>query len=344
MLLLVCRYLRIRLACPAPVSTQTVKENIKNSLRNNTDKTAGRLAFALKTKTMKAYIQTLYTELQEDLEAYMEMGILPINKLSGALHTLRGTLGKLKSHVLQHPFKDQQEEITFFKKEKPLFVAEQLYAVDLCIIQTAQPRYDTALIREYLESELRQINVYFRKYSFLYQYYQLDSTDMDVLLFVRGAYPKDVLVPDAADPDPAFSTACDHLWARFMAYERLREWLVSEIRAMDGGGAGAQPGNPGGDMPPPGPVSGGPGGMRWTGETINLVEIAYGIWLTGQLNNGQVSVTEIVEFLEGMFRVKIGKPHRRWQGIARRKRLGYTRFLDEMKAALEKRVEEEFSK
>jgi len=86
--------------------------------------------------------------------------------------------------------------------------------------------------------------------------------------------------------------------------------------------------------------------MRWTGETINLVEIAYGIWLTGQLNNGQlnngqVSVTEIVEFLEVAFRVKIGKPHRRWQGIARRKRLGYTRFLDEMKGAIEKRVEEE---
>jgi hypothetical protein len=93
---------------------------------------------------------------------------------------------------------------------------------------------------------------------------------------------------------------------------------------------------------PAGPA--GSGGLKWTGETINLVEIAYGIWLTGQRNNGQVSITEIVEFLEGAFRVRIGKPHRRWQGITNRKRLGYTRFLDEMKGAIEKRLEEEMGR
>jgi hypothetical protein len=284
----------------------------------------------------------LYHELQEDLNAYAEMGILPINKLSGALNTLRDTLAKVKAHILKQPFKDQQEEIVFFKKVKPLFVAEQLYAIDLCIIQTAQPRYDAALIREYLENELRQINTYFQKYSFLFQYYQLGSTDMDALFFVRGAYPKDILIPDVADLDPAFSTACDHAWARFLAHERLRDWLVSEIRGLDGGGA--QPGNPGGDLNPAASVGGGPGGLRWTGETINLVELAYGIWLTGQVNEGNVSVTEIVEFLEKVFRVRIGKPHRRWQSIASRKRTSHTKYTDEIKTALEKRVEEEFAR
>jgi hypothetical protein len=292
---------------------------------------------------MKAYIETLYNELQEDLTAFAEMGILPISKLSGALHTLRDTLGKLKAYIINHPFKDLQEEITFFKKEKPLFVAEQLYTIDLSIIQAAQPRYDKTLIREYLGGELRQISTYFQKYSFLYQYYQLDSTDMDALFFVRGAYPKDVLIPDTADLDPEFSTACDHAWARFLAYERLRERLLSEMRGLDGSGPGP---SSGGDTVTGHPVApgGGPGGLRWTGETINLVEIAYGIWLTGQLNNGQVSVTEIVSFLEAVFLVRIGKPHRRWQGIANRKRLGYTKFLDEMKGAVEKRIEEELVK
>jgi len=291
---------------------------------------------------MRANIQTLYDELQEDLEAYAEMGTLPIQKLSGALSTLRHTLGRLKALMLQHPFKDRQEEIAFFKKEKPLFVAEQLYAVDLCIIQSAKPRYDATMIRDYLEKELQHISVYFQKYSFLYQYYQLDSTDLDPLFFVRGAFPKDVLVPDTADLDPEFSTACDHAWARFMAYERLREWLLSEIRGLNGGGA-AVPVSPVHPIDLP-LATGGPGGLRWTGETINLVEIAYGIWLTGQLNNGQVSISEIVEFLEKVFRVRVGKPHRRWQGIASRKRLGYTRFLDEMKGMIEKRVEEEWKR
>jgi len=290
---------------------------------------------------MRTYIQTLHNELQEDLEAYAEMGILPINKLSGALHALRDILSRLREQTLKHPFKDQQEEITFFKKEKPLFVAEQFYVIDLCIIQSARPGYDTTLIREYLEKELRQTEVYLRKYSFLYQYYQLDSTDMDHLFFVRGAFPKDILIPDVADLDPEFSTACDHAWARFIACERLRDWLVAEIRALDSGATRSE--SPGANERQPVPA-GGPGGLRWTGETINLVELAYGIWLTGQVNEGNVSVTEIVEFMEKVFRVRIGKAHRRWQSLARRKRLSAFRYVDQVKAALQKRLEEEFEK
>ncbi|MDO3641262.1 RteC domain-containing protein [Mucilaginibacter sp. L3T2-6] len=74
------------------------------------------------------------------------------------------------------------------------------------------------------------------KFSFLYQYFQLDSTDMDAVFFVRGAHPKDVLVPDVPDLDPEFSTACDHAWARFMANDRLQEWILAEMRGLEGGG------------------------------------------------------------------------------------------------------------
>jgi len=160
----------------------------------------------------------------------------------------------------------------------------------------------------------------------------------DHLPFTSGAKPVTIPLSDVVWPDPLLTTCCDLLWGKFMTFERLEEWLIAELKSLDGGGGQGSP-----DSPPPA-LPGGPGGMRWTGETINLVEIAYGIWLTGQLNKGQVSVTEIVEFLEVVFRVRIGKVHRRWQGIARKKRLGYTRFLDEMKWALEKRVEEELGR
>jgi hypothetical protein len=110
--------------------------------------------------------------------------------------------------------------------------------------------------------------------------------------------------------------------------------LADELEQLRGG---AQP-----SATPAAPLPA--GSLKWTGETINLVELSYGIWLTGQFNNGQASITEIVEFLEAAFRVRIGKPHRRWQGLAGRKRLGYIRFLDEMKASIEKRVEEEMGR
>jgi len=46
-------------------------------------------------------------------------------------------------------------------------------------------------------------------------------------------------------------------------------------------------------------------------------------------------------YLERVFHVRIGKPHRRWQSIAACKRRSYPKCLDERKVAIEKRVEEE---
>lgn len=281
---------------------------------------------------IKVYIDRLFKELEEDLNEYAEMGIVPIKRLNGALQSMRSCLLKLRAHITDHPFQNTAEEIEFFKKEKPRFVAEQLYAIDLTIIQTSRPFYDREVIRSFFEQELRTIRRFLKKYSFLYQYYQLDSTDMDALFFVRGAYPKDILVPDSADLDPQFSAACDHAWARFMAYERLQMYLLEELLSLDN------------------PVvvrlkeDSNTVELKWTGETINLVELGYGMWLTGQINNGNASITEIIEWLEVHFRVKIGKAHRRWQSISRRKRIGSFKYIDEVKAALVKRLEEEWGR
>jgi len=278
---------------------------------------------------MKALVQKLYDELLEDLAGYAELGVIPIQKLNGALRTTRGALTRLKELVLQESFEDQQAEIDFFKKQKPLFVAEQLYAAGLCMIQTSRPTYDTTMIRAFLEAELRQIMDHFHKYCFLYHYYQFGSTDLDSAFFVRGTNPAAVLLPDAVDADPEFSTACDHVWARFIANERLKEWLVDELRLLDGSVTAQQQAA---------------SSLKWTGNSVNLAELAYGIWLTGQINNGNVSVSEIVIWLERHLQVRIGDPHRRWQSIAARKRAGPFVYVDEMKTLLVKRLEEEWGR
>jgi hypothetical protein len=81
--------------------------------------------------------------------------------------------------------------------------------------------------------------------------------------------------------------------------------------------------------------------LQWTGETINLAELAYGIWLTGQVNNGNATITEIMEWLEIHLHVKIGVPFRRWFSISKRKRISLTKYIDQIKAAILKRVDEE---
>jgi hypothetical protein len=208
--------------------------------------------------------------------------------------------------------------------------------MEIFTIETARPLNDMATLKTFYEQELKYIHRFLEQNKFLYSYYQFDLKELDHLLFVRGAKPVEIPVPDMVGLDTAFTTCCDMLWGKFMAFERLEHWLQEEIKELNGGGTPAETSA----STPIVTV----GALKWTGESINLVEIAYGIWLTGQVNNGQVSITEIVEFLEGAFRIRIGKAHRRWQGIANRKRLGYTKFLDECKGKIEKRVEEELER
>lgn len=287
---------------------------------------------------MNTAISKLYTELQEDIAFYAEMGTPPANRLSNALKSIRGIMQRLKETIITQGFPSDEEEILFFKSVKPLFVSEQIYLTEYATIFLGKPSLSDGLLEAYYVEELRRLHVFFNRYGFLYQCYKLEASDLDSVLFLRDAGPSGMVLPETPG-DPSFTTSGDHLWAKFMAYERLVSWMEEELRVLRDGGSndhGAEP-------QPTGPV-GGPGGLRWTGESINLVELAYSIWLTGQLNNGQVSITEIVEYLEVVFRIRIGKAHRRWQGIANRKRLGHTKYLDECKAAIEKRVEEELGR
>lgn len=82
----------------------------------------------------------------------------------------------------------------------------------------------------------------------------------------------------------------------------------------------------------------GPAALRWTGESINLVELAYGIWLTGQLNNGNATISEIIRWMEASLGIHVGRAYRRWTEISRRDRVHSTKFIDRMKDSIDGRI------
>lgn len=290
-------------------------------------------------KDLHQFTGQLFTKLSEDLSIYADLGTLSVRKVTGAINSIQDAVAKLKNFIAENEFKDQDDEIHFFKHEKPRFTAEHFYAMEIFTIETARPLNDIELLKAFYQQELKYIRRFLDTNKFLYAYYQFDMKELDHLLFVRGCKPVDIPVPDIIGLDTLFTTCCDNLWGKFMAFERLEEWLREELVCLERPAVNGGVGIPGFSS-----VDGAAAGLRWTGETINLVEIAYGIWLTGMVNHGNASVREVVEFLEAAFQVKIGKAHRRWQSLAQRKRLSAFRYVDEMKEALVKRLEEEFER
>ncbi len=79
--------------------------------------------------------------------------------------------------------------------------------------------------------------------------------------------------------------------------------------------------------------------MRWTGDTIYLAELGYGIYLTRQLNGGTATLTDIFQWLEESLNVTIGKPSKRLAELKARKRLSQTKYTDEMKDSIRNKIE-----
>jgi hypothetical protein len=267
-------------------------------------------------------------QLDEDLELFDEMGIPAGQKLNGKLNSIRQAIADLKALLNQQSFSSTEEEIQFFKYVKPQFIARQLFALDVFTIEAGKPVDTVEVVKNYFEQELKYTRKYYDQNKFLHQYYLLDGTELDALLFVRNIQLPGSLLPDVQGFDPQFSTAGDYVFARFITNERIQEFLTDrlyspqEAETLSG-------------------MTKRRVTLKWTGDAINLAEMAYGIWLTGQVNHGNAGIAEIMGWLEVNFQVNIGRPFRRWQSISSRKRVSQVKYLDQMKAAILKRLDDE---
>jgi hypothetical protein len=271
-------------------------------------------------------------EMESELKLLDGVETTPVERLRHSMPLITRIIADVKKWVLDEGFRSTETEIYFFKHIKPRFYAHQIYELLYYNLRMQLPEGTPEMIRTFYEEEFQQVIRLFRVEGFHYQYYKTKATELDHLYFLRDATPTEAAVPDLIDPPPGFSTAMDYRFAKFIAYERLRDYLLEQLtnelvrnRIVK-------------------VVKENDVELNWTGDSINLVEIGYGIWLTGQVNNGNASITEILAGLENCFRVKIGTAFRRWQSISRRKRISMTKYLDEMKEALIKRLDDENGK
>jgi len=246
-----------------------------------------------------------------------------LKRFHDSIALINAFLAGVRERVTTVAFKDNLEEIYFFKFEKPEYYALKIYEVSLFGILNQRPVGTDEMLRTYYLEELAFISRFFKQYSFLYEYYRSGFTQMDELLFLREGMAPDVLLPEFWELDPEFSTCGDYLFSKFIAYEGLREFILEELRMLEVRAASASSG-----------LAMEKKWFDWTGEIINLVELGYAIYLSRQLGKDKVSLTEIFRWLEVSFGVEIGIPANRFREIKRRKRLSRTHFLDHMHKVL----------
>ena len=78
--------------------------------------------------------------------------------------------------------------------------------------------------------------------------------------------------------------------------------------------------------------------LRWTGNAIDLVELIYGIYEMGCINNGEMPLKQLAPLLYRIFGVEAKDCYRFYTDIKRRKTISHTHFLEQMQERLNERI------
>lgn len=240
---------------------------------------------------------------------------------------IRQAIEQLKEQVIPHHFSDEQEEILFFKEVKPRFTSLLIYHARLALIELKKPLGSLQDLRRHYENELLLIRIFYDHHVQLYQYLLSGATYLDSRLFVRGKADLPFhFTTSSVDTDTRFSTHYDYVVARLEANRRLGEYLIQAIHRLEQG------------QLDPATSKAGPA-MSWTGSKVYLIELAYGLFESGQINNGTADLCEITELLENCFGVRLGNVYRTFQEVRQRKKDSRTKFLDLMRERLLHRMD-----
>ncbi|HLQ99442.1 MAG TPA: RteC domain-containing protein [Sphingobacterium sp.] len=220
-----------------------------------------------------------------------------------------------------------QEEIFYFKSIKCHLLALMQYYLLVKNIENKKPPIKKKKIKKYYLKELYKIKKKLRKNSFYYNYYKTMATHLDHQFFRRMEH--DIYIPVGSyilNIDCRYNTPAIHLFSRLEAYDRLRKYLKGKIKNFDKKRQKQQ-------------VTENPSTLKWTDSKTGLIEIVYAFHAAGVFNNGKAEIKEIAEFFQQNLNIDLGQYNRVFYDIRTRKK-SKTKFIDNLKNALTKRIKE----
>ncbi|WP_167516129.1 RteC domain-containing protein [Mucilaginibacter metallidurans] len=273
---------------------------------------------------MNPTFETIESQLKEELLSLQNYP--PMERYSASVILVNKAIADLKEHLKTTEFTSPQEEIIFFKEIRPKILAYKLQVSVEYNISVNEPIGTSDVLINYFEEAIKGFQSVFKLNSFYYQYYRNHFSELDHLYFIRNADHSQIPLPEITDTEHNDSTPMSDLFAKFIAFEQVNQMIINRITFLMNNS----------------PVmrTDGDFELRWTGDVINAVELAYGIWLTGQVNDGNASLNQIVRWIETNLKVSIGIAQRKFSEISRRKRLSITKFIDQMRSAIQGKADE----
>lgn len=273
-------------------------------------------------------MRKLYNEIIEKLDSKIQDCTVEHNDsilfFEVIIELILKELSEVKDIVLKKGFNNLEEEIHFFKKLKPLLLSKLIYYNAIYKIEAKKPYGGDKIVKKYLKTELSKLKKYFDNNLEFYKYYRTNSTYLDHKYFVRGKYDiKLSLDTYYFESDHNFTTSHDYKVAKILANDLLQLYLEEQLFKT-----------------PQIKKSINNSFLKWTGSKTAMIELIYALYSHGLIDNGNADIKHIAKTFENSFDIDLGDFYHTFMELKARK-INRTKFLDSLRDALIKKMDEE---
>ena len=272
----------------------------------------------------KLYHET-YLKLETAIQELEIESDCPIKRIEAVIQLVIQSFSDLKKFVLKNDFKNTEEDIHFFKYQKPIIVSKLIYYNAVYKIETKKP-YGEKQIKKFLNKELNKLKKFFDSNIDFYKYYRSGNSFLDENFFIRGKHDIRLWLDTFYfEADHRFSTSHDYKVAKILANDLIQVYLEDQLNNKHYKKANSKS-----------PLS-------WTGSKTALTELIYALYAQGVFNNGNTDIKLIAKTFESTFNIDLGDFYHTFMELKARK-INRTKFLDILCEALIKKMDEQNEK
>ena len=244
---------------------------------------------------------------------------------------LQDLLGSVKKYIIEEGFKNDEEEIHFFRCIKPQILGKLIYYNKIYRIETTCPVSNGKMYYSYFSGQLANLKREYIEHlcnSDFYRYYRSGRTDRDDNYFKRGNINyHDGLNSIVFEIDSEFSTFFDYKTARIISNDLLYTYLLTKINPDE---------NPDVILQKPESSK----DIFWTDSKNAIIELIYALYASGVISHGKIGIRKISLMFQILFRIPLGDLHHAFHRMKTRSG-SRTSFLDQLKFSLEEYMDKD---
>jgi len=278
---------------------------------------------------MDKYVSNLKNKILQSIQDVEKLDCCMLQKSGLIIPQLEKAFEELKQFTLNYSFKNDADEIYFFKEVKPQLFCQLVYYNKVHNLEMRMPTGSIEDRKSYLDRALSRIRYFFDMNTDFYQYYRSGSTHLDSFYFLRGK-PDIQLLLDSFyfERDALFSTCYDFKLTKIIANEMLEIYINTKLSELCNKYDEVDNKS---DLPK---VK-----VSWTGKKSELIELIYAWVEANSFNHGKISIKELVDYIEKVFNINLGDYYHVFLDMRGRKGDSRTIFLNKMIKLLNDRMD-----